>query len=119
MKISKVTDYAALNHFSVLGKLARGKAEIRNSQFSSVFTKEDESPLSDLGTTITPFAPNIHVDRMMKLLQGLKRHKATGPDEISSRLIKKMASPITPTLTFIFQALLEQGQIPDEWKQPK
>ena len=52
----------------------------------------------------------------MKLLQGLKPHKATGPDEISSRFLKEMASPITPALTLIYQASLEQGQIPDELK---
>ena len=97
---------------------ARGKAEVLNSQFSSVFTKEDDAPLPDLGISSTPDAPNIQVGRngVMKLLQGLKPHKATGPDEISSRFLKEMASPITPALTLIFQASLEQGQIPDEWK---
>ena len=52
----------------------------------------------------------------MKLLRGLKPHKATGPNEISSRFLKEMASPITPALTPIYQASLEQGQIPDERK---
>ena len=96
---------------------ARGKAEVLNSQFSSVFT-EDDSPIPNLGTSSTPDAPNIQVGRngVMKLLRGLKPHKATGPDEISSRFLKEMASPITPALTLIYQASLEQGQIPDEWK---
>ena len=95
-----------------------GKTEVLNSQFSSVFTKEDDAPLPDLGISSTPDAPNIQVggNGVMKLLQGLKPHKATGPDEISSRFLKEMASPITPALPLIFQASLEQGQILDEWK---
>ena len=57
---------------------ARGNAEVLNSQFSSVFAKEDDSPLPDQGTSNTPDAPNIQVGRngVMKLLQGLKPHKA-------------------------------------------
>ena len=97
---------------------ARGKAEVLNSQFSSVFTEEGDSPIPNLGTRSTPDAPNIQVGRncVMKLLRGLKPHKAKGPDEISSRFLKEMASPITPALTLIYQASLEQGQISDEWK---
>ena len=65
---------------------ARGKAEGINSQFSSVFTEEGDSPIPNLGTSSTLDAPNIQVGRngVMKLLQGLKPHKDTGPDEISS-----------------------------------
>ena len=72
---------------------ARGKAEVLNSQFLSVFTEEGDSPIPNLGTSSTPDAPNIQVGRngVMKLLRGLKPHKATGPDEISSRLLKEMA----------------------------
>ena len=97
---------------------ARGKAEVLNSQFSSVFTEEGDSPIPNLGTRSTPDAPNIQVGRncVMKLLRGLKPHKAKGPDEISSRFLKEMASPITPALTLIYQASLEKGQISDEWK---
>jgi hypothetical protein len=30
------------------------------------------------------------------------QHKATGPDEISTKFMKEMAAPVTPALTFIF-----------------
>ena len=82
------------------------------------FTEEGDSPIPNLGASSTPDAPNIQVGRndVMKLLQGLKPHKVTGPDEISSWFLKEMASPITPALTLIYQASLEQGQIPDKWK---
>ena len=56
---------------------ARGKAEVLNSQFSSVFTEEGDSPIPNLGTRSTPDAPNIQVGRncVMKLLRGLKVSK--------------------------------------------
>ena len=75
---------------------ARGRQRI--SKFSSVFTKEDDSTLPDLGASSNPDAPNIQVGRngVKKLLHSLKPHKATGPDEISSQFLKEMASPITP-----------------------
>ena len=79
-----------------------------------MFRKEDDSPLADRGISSTPDASNIQIGKngVMKLLQGLKPHKAIGPDEISTRCLKEMASPIA----LILQASLEQGQIPDEWK---
>ena len=56
---------------------ARGKAEALNSQFSSVYTKEDYSTLPDLAASSTPDAPNTQVGRngVMKLLQCLKNSK--------------------------------------------
>ena len=63
---------------------ARGKAEVLNSQFSSVFTEGGDSPLPDLGTSSTPDVPKIHAGRngVMKLFRGLKPHKAQRPDDI-------------------------------------
>ena len=97
---------------------AQTKAEILNDQFSSVFTREDHSSMPDLGESKYPEAPsiNVNVNGVRKLLQGLNPHKATGPDTISSRFLKEMAHPLAPALTVIFQASLDQGKIPDDWK---
>ena len=54
---------------------------------------------------------------MKKLLLSQKPHKVSGPDQISPRFLKEMASPIAPALTFIYQASYEQGQVPDDWKR--
>ena len=98
------TGVASLKKDGLIVGDARGKAEALNSQFSSVFTKEDDSPLPDPGTSSTADPSNIQVGRngVIKLLQGLKPHKATGPDKISSLFLKEMASPITPALTVSF-----------------
>ena len=90
------------------------KAELLNKQFSSVFTTEGDSDIPDMDQSNTPDAPDITVQEkgIHKLLKGLNPHKATGPDEISTKLLKEMASPLSPALTLIFQASLSQGRTP-------
>jgi hypothetical protein len=46
----------------------------------------------------------------------LNPHKATGSDSIPGRLLKETAKEITPALTFIFKAFINQGKIPSDWK---
>jgi hypothetical protein len=54
---------------------------------------------------------------VMKLLTSLNPHKATGPDSIPARLLKEIGKEITPALTFIFQASINQGKIPSVFKK--
>ena len=63
--------------------------------------------------------PNIHVDTsgVEKLLSKLNIHRATGPDEIPSRILKEYASEITPTLTIILNKSLASGILPESWRQ--
>ena len=98
---------------------ASTKSEILNDQFLSAFTTEDTSSFPDLGTSDYPDAPEIrvHPNGVRKLLKNLKPHKATGPDDISPRFLKEMAEPLTPVLTLIFSASLNQGKAPDDWKE--
>jgi hypothetical protein len=41
--------------------------------------------------------------------------KATGPDRIPGHLLKEAAKEITPALTFIFQASINQSKISSDW----
>ena len=50
------------------------------------------------------------------ILRGLDDKKATGPDGISTRLLRRCARELTPPLTTIFNACLEQQEWPREWK---
>ena len=75
------------------------------------FTSEDLSNMPDMGVSSTPEIPPIiiHHNGVMKLLTSLNPHKATGPDSIPGRLLKETAKEITPALTFIFQASINQS----------
>ena len=95
------------------------KANILNDQFTSVFTKEDLSTGPELNSTDHPSVHPIVVSRkgVLKLLQDINPHKATGPDDIPGRLLKTLSDEVVDILCMIFQASLDQGKIPTAWKQ--
>ena len=49
-------------------------------------------------------------------LHNLNPHKATGPDDIPTYLLKELSYEIAPILMKIFQSSLHQGVLPAEWK---
>ena len=57
---------------------------------------------------------NITVNGVYKLLAGLNPHKATGPDEIPTRTLKEAAAELSPAVTLLFQASLQQNT-PSHW----
>ena len=95
------------------------KANICNRQFQSVFTRESDAEIHFKGTS--PFTPmgEITVDPngVLKLLNNLKIHKASGPDVLSARVLKECSSEITPILALIYNESLAQGTVPDDWRQ--
>ena len=52
----------------------------------------------------------------MKILQGLDPNKAVGVDGISSKLLKRVASGISRSLTSLFNTSLTSGKVPSEWR---
>jgi hypothetical protein len=122
------------------GKLvddAKGKAEILNKQFTSVFSTvspltpaqtsaqllQDHHPTfgATVGSQNYPGTsmPDLVITEngVTKLLKNLKPHKAAGPDNIRPLILKELYQEISPILTFIFQISLSTGETPDEWKQ--
>ncbi|VDI42580.1 Hypothetical predicted protein [Mytilus galloprovincialis] len=96
------------------------KANILNDQFSSVFnTSEDIKTIPNKGKSPHPTMNRIHVTEngVQKLLSNLNIHKAAGPDEIPTRLLKELAPYLAETFTTFFQASINQGTIPPEWKE--
>ena len=95
------------------------KATILNEQFCSVFTEDSSTNLPSMGDSPFPDMHdfNVNEEGVRKLLQGLNPHKAEGPDHIPTRFLKEFATELTPAMTLIFQASLQQGEIPDEWRQ--
>ena len=96
---------------------ASEKTELLNEQFSSVFTKDNTSNITNLDTSKTPDAPNIIIGKECVLILrfNLNPYKATGPNQLSTRFLREMAT-VTPSLTLIFQTSLEMGTVPDDWK---
>ena len=49
------------------------------------------------------------------MLSEIDVSKATGPDQLSPRILKELSNEITPILTFIFNQSLLQSVLPDDW----
>ena len=50
-------------------------------------------------------------------MSNLNIHKAAGPDEIPTILLKELAPYLAETFTTFFQASINQGTIPPDWKE--
>ena len=89
----------------------KDKADILNRQYESTWTKEDKSNIPTPDGTPFPSMPEIKVtcDGVWKLLQKLNPGKACGLDLLPARVLKELASEISPLLTTIFQKSLDTG----------
>ena len=58
-------------------------------------------------------------DGVLKLLLRTNPNKALGPDGIRARLLKECDHELAPLLTVIFNKALDEGIVPDDWKQAK
>ena len=69
------------------------KANILNSQFTSVFADDTKTSLSDLGSSPYPSMDvTVSCDGVVKLLKNLKPHKVARPDSIPLMLPKEAAN---------------------------
>ena len=104
------------------GKLestSKGKAQILNAQYASVFQDEGKSKPPDLGNSPYPSMPKIDVsvEGVKKLLLRLNPKKAVGPDMVPIRILRDYADDIAPILQSIFQQSLDTGMVPEDWKK--
>ncbi|CAB4045460.1 Hypothetical predicted protein [Paramuricea clavata] len=93
-------------------------AEAFNQHFASVFSGDTEEPRPQLPPISCPVLQDISLSpcEVAAALCSLDVSKATGPDEISARLLKERSEQIAPSLTLLYNKSLETGVFPDEWK---
>ena len=53
----------------------------------------------------------INIEEVKKRLYNLKEEKSVGPDELSPRLLKKLADEIAEPLTMLFRKSLDEAQL--------
>ena len=82
-------------------------------QSSSVLCSENR--LTPLSTTFSFSEVPEHL--VLKKLTTLYVRKATGPDGISTKLLRMVAPAISSSLTTLFNSSLSQGCFPTEWKE--
>ena len=115
-------DHTGIPTLSVDGNLITNdsdKANALNNQFASVFTQENISSIPTASGPTYPDMDGIEITTkgIRRLLSNLNPYKASGPGKIPTRFFKEFATEIAPCLTILFQASLNQGIIPDDWKK--
>ena len=91
------------------------KAEGFNGQFTDVSNKNEHTHVPLLGRS-APFIDDTVVskDGVIKLLKGLNHSKALGPNELHPRVIKELATELSPVFASLFQQSVDTGEIPKE-----
>ena len=57
----------------------------------------------------------VSLNGIMKLLKDLNPHKAAGPDQLKSLVLKRLRDVIAPVLQVIYQKYLDTGRVPKDW----
>ena len=93
-------------------------ANMFNEYFYSVFlNKTDENPIPASPISAETISDIIlDPSEVYNVLFHLDPKKASGPDNISIRLLKECATSITTSLICLFNKSLQRGTLPSEWK---
>ena len=95
------------------------KANILQSQFSSVFVKEPDGNLPEFHkrTSVEIRSLLITEEMVKEELKSLNPHKSIGPDDIHPRLLKELSEYIAGPLAYFFNLTIKEGCTPHDWKK--
>ena len=95
----------------------KSMADALNNQFKSVFSPVEAQTITK---SVSPMPPMekliVHEDGVLQLLRQLKTNKATGPDELSARVLKEAADIVAGPLCDIINQSLKFSSVPADWK---
>ena len=98
---------------------SKDKANILNKQFQMAFSNKTEISDEFFKNTCnmklkfeTMHDIQITEEGVTKLLKNFNPHKASGPDNITPRVLKKLATHISPILTIIFRESYNTEKFP-------
>ncbi len=117
----KEQDNAVVSYKDVTAKTPAEKAELFNSDFSSVFvpsesTTETDNCSDSLDSHTQISDITLTAEEVAACLYNLDISKASGPDGIPARILKECSYQIAPSICDLFNQSLHTGRLPSEWK---
>ena len=101
---------------------SKEKATVLNHFFHDCFNKT-LPPLTPQPSLLCPVDCPADLlcseEEVFDLISSLDTSKSTGPDGISARMLKSVATSITPSITRLFNLSLSTGILPDPWKSAR
>ena len=83
-----------------------------------MFTQDDSPTPERESHPLREMSPiEVHTEGVLYLLLSLKVFKATGPDKVLTHLLKELAHQIDTALTLLYNASINQGSVPSDWKK--
>ena len=97
------------------------QAEAFSRYFESVFTRSDGDPPSKTAMNGNVWLNEIEVTegRVKEVIDGLNENSAPGPDGFPPALLKMLRDEIAKPIAILFKKSLDDGQIPDDWREAK
>ena len=96
----------------------KGMANILNTYFCSVFTRENSPQNLELEQFVGNHMGNVKItqDIVLEKIKKVKIGKAPGPDGIYPIVLNKLQEGIVNPLTLIFQKSLDESKTPVDWR---
>ena len=99
---------------------SKGKADLLNKQYISVFSKERDYDPDLKGEASPEIGPLTFTEEDVRnLLSKIDPKKANGPDKFPNRVLKECSTSLAPYLTVIYDKSYNSGSIPDDWTRAK
>ena len=95
-------------------------AEVLNTYFSSVFTRENLSNIpAPLDEPYVSTLEDMHFtyQEVVEAINNLKVGSAPGPDRIPSIILKQFNTILAVPLTIVFNKSMTTGVVPNDWKE--
>ena len=96
----------------------KDKAEAMNDFFKSVFTHSDGESPAKTAINGDKFLEDVEVtkERVKNLIDRMRENSAAGPDGLPPIILKILRDEISEPLAILFRRSIDDGRIPDEWR---